>query len=457
MRISKSHIIWNYVGTIINNGLNILILPLVLRMLTTKELGLWYVFGSIAALVNLFDFGFSPTIMRNITYSYSGATTLLPEGIPLQNLSGSPNYSLLLSLITASRRIYLLISSIAGILLVTLGTMYIQSLHFEQGSSAISAWLVYSFAVFINLFYSYWIPVLKGVGGIKESNQALLFSRIVYLVFAVTCLFLGWGLLGLSIAYLISGIAMRSLAKRFFYRIFEPESLNAPSILDIKTLLKIIWPNAKKSGVVTVGAWLITRATTLLCSTFLGLEITAMYGLSLQLITFAFSFSALMFNSYIPELAYLQVNMDSERYRTVLSRGLVVQWIAGIAGIIGIVFLGDFLIGLIGSNSSLLPKPILLLLSIVLFLEQNHSTFATTITLSNHVPFVKSSIYSGIAIVIFGFLFVKYTTMGILGLIMVQGLVQLAYNNWYWPRIVLKSLHMTPMDMVKTTIMNIKK
>lgn len=457
MRISKSHIIWNYVGTIINNGLNIFILPLVLHLLTTKELGLWYVFGSIAALVNLFDFGFSPTIMRNITYSFGGATILLPEGVPPQNLTGFPNYPLLSALISASMKIYLFISSIAGILLGAVGTLYIQSLAYEQSSEITWAWLVYALAVFINLFYSYWIPLLKGVGGIKESNQALLFSRIVYLVLSVTCLMLGLGLLGLSVAYLISGIVMRILAKRYFYRIVQPDLLNVASSLDIKTLLKIIWPNAKKSGVVTVGAWLITRATTLLCSTFLGLEVTAMYGLSLQLISFAISFSALMFNSYIPELAYLQINMDKERYINILSRGVVVQWGIGIAGILGISLLGDYLMNLIGSNSLLLPRPILFLLSVVLFLEQNHSTFATTITLTNHVPFVKSAIYSGIAIVVFGFLFVKYTALGILGLIIVQGLVQLVYNNWYWPRLVFMSLHMSPMDMVRTATANIKR
>ena len=76
-------------------------------------------------------------------------------------------------------------------------------------------------------------------------------------------------------------------------------------------------------------------------------------------------------------------------------------------------------------------------------LEWNHSTFATLITLSNRVPFVKASILSGGAIVILSFLSVWLTPLGILGLILAQGMVQLAYNNWYWPQLVLQEDGMT--------------
>jgi O-antigen/teichoic acid export membrane protein len=66
IKITKEDVIWNYAGSILNLGMNVIILPFVLRILSTEELGLWYVFGSISALVSLLDFGFSPSIMRNI-------------------------------------------------------------------------------------------------------------------------------------------------------------------------------------------------------------------------------------------------------------------------------------------------------------------------------------------------------------------------------------------------------
>ena len=60
IKITKQDIMWNYAGSIFNIGMGIFVLPFVLKMLTTDELGVWYVFGSIAALITLLDFGFSP-------------------------------------------------------------------------------------------------------------------------------------------------------------------------------------------------------------------------------------------------------------------------------------------------------------------------------------------------------------------------------------------------------------
>ena len=78
--ITKKDIVWNYLGTVLNLSMNVLILPFVLRLLTVQELGLWYVFGSVAALVQLMDFGFAPAIMRNISYAWSGVISFIAEG-----------------------------------------------------------------------------------------------------------------------------------------------------------------------------------------------------------------------------------------------------------------------------------------------------------------------------------------------------------------------------------------
>jgi len=452
MRITKTHIIWNFLGSIINNGLSIFILPIILNKLSSSELGLWYVFGSIASLVNLVDFGFSPTIMRNITYAYGGAKTLLVEGISKETLNGKPNYDLVFTIIKTSKKIYLGISIFAAMIMISFGTIYIKSVSGGLYQNIIWAWLIYTLAVFINLYYSYWNPVLKGIGGIKQINQALLLSRIIYLIIASIALLSGYNLIGLSIAYLISGIVMRCLARHYYTIIIGFSTRIFESLLNVKDILKIIWPNAKKSGIVTIGAWLITKSTTLLCSSFIGLEETAKYGLSLQLITFIIAFSKLLFTSYVPELAYLGVTRDEKRYKIILSRGVVVQWLTGFIGLGVLIILGNWLLVLIGSSSTLLSPPTLMLLCIISFLENNHSTFATVITLSNSVPFVKASLYSGLAIVFLGYLILKFTSLGLLGLIIVQGIVQLAYNNWYWPHLVLKKENLTPIRMLQLAV-----
>jgi hypothetical protein len=105
-------------------------------------------------------------------------------------------------------------------------------------------------------------------------------------------------------------------------------------------------------------------------------------------------------------------------------------------GCLAVVIVGPFALKIIGANSSLLPRPILIILGIILILEWNHSTFATLITLTNRVPFLASSLISGVGIVFLSLLMAKFTDLGVLGLILSQGIVQIMYNNWYWPRMV---------------------
>ena len=73
IQITRRDIIWSYASYILQTGAGLLILPIILNKLPSNELAVWYIFLSITALVNLLDFGLQPTIMRNVSYIYSGA------------------------------------------------------------------------------------------------------------------------------------------------------------------------------------------------------------------------------------------------------------------------------------------------------------------------------------------------------------------------------------------------
>lgn len=76
IRTSEKDIVWNYIGTALNLGFSFLLLPFMMRYLDDDSLGLWYVFVSIGSIVTILDFGFGPTISRNVAYVWSGARKL---------------------------------------------------------------------------------------------------------------------------------------------------------------------------------------------------------------------------------------------------------------------------------------------------------------------------------------------------------------------------------------------
>jgi hypothetical protein len=72
--------------------------------------------------------------------------------------------------------------------------------------------------------------------------------------------------------------------------------------------------------------------------------------------------------------------------------------------------------------------------------------------MDNTVPFVKASIISGIAIVVVSILSIKLTHLGIIALILSQGIVQLAYNNWYWPVYVIRKEKLSLTSIISSAI-----
>lgn len=455
INITIKDVIWNYAGSILNLGMNLILLPIILKVLTSNELGMWYVFSSIAGLLVLIDFGFSPSISRSVTCAWCGAKKLKKEGLDTTNVNLAPNYSLLKSLTIACQRIYLIMASIAGIILFTVGTYYIINLTLNSGSNYsyyLFAWIIYGVSIVINLYFSYWSSFLKGIGAIKESNIATILSRSIFIVMSALGLLLGGGLIAISLSMLISGIVLRILSKKSFKKIVGKEYLMASSDSENypKAIFHQLLPSSSKYGIVAIGGFLSTRAITLLCSSFLGLEITASYGLTIQLFDFAGSLSQLLFQSYAPMITSAKISNDKERVTTLFAITIAFQSVVGFFGIIGICFFGTIFLNFIGSNASLLSTNMLFALGVVLFFEWNSSVFVNFIMTSNRIPFAKASIISGALIALISYILLKYTAFGVWSLIVGRGIVGFLFNNWYWPMYVCKELNLSTKDLLHT-------
>ena len=124
-------------------------------------------------------------------------------------------------------------------------------------------------------------------------------------------------------------------------------------------------------------------------------------------------------------------------------------------GITVIILTGDKIFKQIGSNTMLLDKPYLLFIGVILLLELNHSISACLITTKNEVPFVKPALISGISIGITSFLLLKYTNLGVLGILLSQFIIQLGYNNWKWPIEILKDLNTNYIEIFRIGIKSI--
>ena len=77
-RLCNSTVLWSWVFNGFRLATGLLLLPLVLRKLSAEELGMYYVLLSQVALAPVIDFGFSPTIMRFVSYARAARKRFKP-------------------------------------------------------------------------------------------------------------------------------------------------------------------------------------------------------------------------------------------------------------------------------------------------------------------------------------------------------------------------------------------
>lgn len=429
---------WGFLAQGLSVAAGLLLLPMVLHYLPTKEVGLWFVFVSLAGLAQLLELGFQPTIARNVAYVYAGAQKLTAEGYEVNPDNSSLNIELFQQLFAASKKIYFHVSLAALAVLVIIGSAYISTIISPDMSlfHIIMAWLAFALGYVINFYYGYFNGFLQGRGDVTAANKVIVASRVAMIILG--CLFLagGLGLIGLGIASLLSSVISRLLAGRFFWHeeITRSAELSKVRVSGQNPLMAIIWPNANKLGWVYLGAFLITRANVLIATSFLGLVEVASYGLTFQVLATFAGLATVVLNLKMPRINSHQMNGAHSEIMKDFGLSLVAALLVfGVCVLVLLVF-GSEMLAMVGSKTHLLEMNLLVLLSLVMFLEVNHSVCASYLTTFNEVPFVKAALWSGVGIVILSMLAVSVFHLGILGMILAQGVVQLAYNNWKWPR-----------------------
>lgn len=442
--VSKKDVAWSYFAQFFSLGASLFTLPLILNMLSTEEIAMNYLMMTVGSLVTLIDFGFAPQFGRNVTYVFSGAQRLEKEGIN-GNVSGEVSYRLLKGLILVAKRVYMYMSIAVLTLMLTLGTWYIWSVTkgFTNVDNSLWIWLLYTVSTFFNVYFCYYSSLLTGRGFIKESKMAVMTSRIVYIIISYILLLSGWGLMAVCIANFVAPFVDRWMSYHYFYDDELKRKLAETKVesSDTKEIFDAIWHNAKKLGVSSVCGYLTMRASMFFAGLYLTSSAIASYGLMNQFVGIITGVSGTLFSSYIPKITSHIASNDQERMVRSFSWAMNVYYLLFFAGSIVLVCLGPMALSLIGSKATLPETSMLIVFLVIILLEANHSNYCTLISMGNSVPFYKPGLFFAVTIAGLDFGVLKYTELGLWGIILVQGIVQLSFNNWYWPHWVCKKTH----------------
>lgn len=454
-RLEKKDVMWSYIAQFLSMGTGIITLPFILHLLTADEIGFNYILMTVGSVIALVDLGFAPQFARNFTYVFSGVQELKKEGIGRQG--DVINYELLGYLLKTARYIYGSLGLLAFILLLIIGTpyIYITTSGFSRVPNCIWIWIVYSLGVLFQVFYSYYFSMLLGAGKIKEQKFALIGNKILYIIITIGGLYAGWGLISVALAQALSPFLGRFLSYYYFYTPALKAQLSQFSCKSrgyIADVFRTLWFNAKRTAVMSIGAFAILRFSMFIAGLYLTLEEFASYGLMIQLVGVLGNVSCTLMQISLPKITSLRSSGNISGLIRHFSIAYDLFILLFIGGSFILIFFGEPILDLIHSNAALPGRGILVVYCIVMLLEYNHSNFASLISTNNKVPFAPASIITGIGVCIGIFLVMHYTTWGILGIVIVQGLCQASYQNWKWPMLALKELHVSFSKVISSAI-----
>lgn len=456
ININNKDIIWSYLSSFFSLSTSLLILPVILKNLSVQEIGFNYILSTITGLIILFDFGFSVQFARNFSYLFAGTQELLKDGISENKMikNSKINFELIAVLISSAKYVYRKIAIIASLFLIIFGSLYVFKITngFKSINHIIPLWSLFILSSYFNIYFGYYQSLLIGKGLIKELNQINVISRVFQLTSSVILIYFNIGLFSLIISNFIFPFLSRFLMHKVFFNEEMRKEISFFNITNrqIIDLTKIVWHNSKKLGLVFIGSFLINKIGLLISGLYLNLNEIASYGLMEQIFGVVVSISSNFFNTNQSMFSFYRVQNDKINLLKLFSKSIFIFYFLFFSGTFFIITTSTFLLKIIGSNI-LLPIPVILILySIVLLLEQNHSLFATFISTKNTIPFVKPSIISGILIVIGNLIWFQFIDKNIIGLIIVPGLIQLMYNNWKWPIEVLKEFDINFFNFYKS-------
>lgn len=436
--IGKRDLIWATLATLFRIGSGVLLFPMVLNMLPSETVGVWTIFTSVTMIIGIMDFGFSPSFARNVAYVFSGVRSLKKDGheyVEDANIVDI-DYGLLKRTIRAMQYFYSHMALILFAFLSVVGSFYIYTLMQNYAGNVIEVYLAWAIVCVVNsynLYTLYYDALLSGRGLVKRKNQIVLIGNVSYLLLAVVLLLCGLGLVAIVSAQLLSVLMIRVLSRKSFYDKHITESLAFVSDDGYREVLKAIMPNAIRLGLASVGGFLTFRLSTFVGPLYIPLAEMASFGITLQLLSVVSSLASLYTNVFLPKVFQWRVENNLFQVRKIFYISCFLVFAIFLSGGLLIGLLGNWILGLLGSQTQLLSGGLLAFLVLHYYLETNMVNATEYLLAKNEVPFYKRYLISGFITVFLLFIFVGYCKWGVWGMIAAPMISQSILQYWKWP------------------------
>lgn len=447
-RALRSTVAWSWGFNFLRLASGLLLLPLLLKLLSAKDLGMYYAFLNLFAATTVLDFGLGPTLGRFASYAMGGATRLAAQGLAETAAHPGPNFPLVWELLVTARALYRILAAAMFVLLGSFGSLLVWHKVAETSSPTLTwiAWGVCVLSAVCDLYFSFWNSFLRSLNQVLVSVRIMVLAYALRLALGCGLLLGGAGLLSVPVATLTTSLLIFALSRRACLK-FLPAA-QRPAQVSWRKHFAILWPNSWRLGVYFTGIYLGTQASGLICVSVLGLEANASYGLSFQVVTIIGGLATVWTQVKWPYVGQLVARRDLAGIREVLWPRLWLVFLSYGVLAAGALLLGPRLLVWIGSGKTLLPALWFALLALNGLLEQSFSNWCTFIAQGNRLPMLWPSLITSATALGLNFLLVHLPHATPAWLVLGPLTAGLAFNYWYWPRFGARSLGLSWLEFM---------
>lgn len=432
-RLRRSAVAWSWLFNGFRLASGFLLLPLVLNLFSEPEVGMYYVLLSLMAIVPLVDFGFGPTLGRFITYAMAGAEKIQAQGIATPGTSTRPNYRLLWELLVTMRTLYRYLTLAVLVLLGLWGT-YLVELRMDEMDSPLLvrfAWGVTLLTALFDIYANWWVVYLRSMNEVLTAFRIALAAAFVRLLLAAVFLVAGAGLLSLPLGTLVGSFIQRYYARQRCLKLLPREA--APESVDVRSMLRTVWPNTWRLGIQFLSGYLTVNANTAICVHVMGLAANAQYGLSVQLVGFISGMAAVWTAVKWPIIGQCLARHDPLSVQRILRPRIWLQYLTFIAGGAVLLLCGPPLLSLMGGDKQILPPLWITLMMLNSLLEMQFIIWGTLMFTENRMTYLWPTVATNGLSLLLSLVLIRWTDLGLGALVLGPLLAGVLFNYWYWP------------------------
>lgn len=420
----------SWLALFVNLGSALFVIPFAYIYLDESSLALWFSLSLLVTLSYFSDFGSAFSLIRLNQYARAGWKNLPKYGAKLINkkkvlsnkLETNVNQLALMRFIK-SNIFFMLAGALMCILIsdariteqlnrevfLTVCFIYLMNIPIQNG--------VIFFTSIIQSKESVYVAKLieASAGSIRILLQLVFLYIYEDIILLATAHFLG-SLFGLFLSFIILKLKFK---EKLNWSLKNMSSENINSFESYQY----------RQGVMVSSSFLIVNSGAFIISLSPNPILVSSFFITLKVVTVLKNFCQVPVMSKIPTIAKLRATNQIKNMINVFKlsyRSSMLLFIFLSSAMISVLFL---LINELDFENPFLSIELIILMSLIFFLELNHGNHAQLYLTNNHHPFLLPSVISGILILILSYFLIN--EFGILGLLISQGFVQLGFNNWY--------------------------